>query len=47
MIVSKNNPAALALYNKNGLEMCGETFMYDIDFYSYQMLFYKNSHDWR
>jgi len=39
MIVSKNNPAALALYNKNGFEMCGETFMYDIDFYCYQMLF--------
>ena len=39
MIVSKNNTAALALYNNNGFEMCGEAFMYDIDFYCYQMVF--------
>jgi ribosomal protein S18 acetylase RimI-like enzyme len=39
MLVSKTNPAALALYNKNGFEKCGETFMYDIDFYCYQILF--------
>jgi ribosomal protein S18 acetylase RimI-like enzyme len=25
MLVSKNNPAALTLYSKNGFEMCGET----------------------
>ena len=37
MIVSKSNPAALALYDKNGFDMCGETFMYNIDFYCYQM----------
>jgi len=39
MIVSKTNPAALAMYEKNGFERCGETFMFDIDFYCYQMLF--------
>ena len=39
MLVSKTNPAALALYDKNGFEGCGEVFMYDIDFYCYQMLF--------
>ena len=40
MLVSKTNPAALALYDKNGFERCGETFMYGIDFYCYQMEFY-------
>ena len=39
MIVSKTNPAALALYEKNGFERCGETFMFDHDFYCYQMKF--------
>lgn len=39
MLVSKTNSAALALYNKNGFEMCGETFMFGIDFYCYQMTF--------
>jgi ribosomal protein S18 acetylase RimI-like enzyme len=39
MLVSKTNSAALALYNKNGFEMCGETFMFGIDFYCYQMNF--------
>lgn len=39
MLVSKSNSAALALYNKNGFEMCGETFMYGIDFYCYQITF--------
>jgi L-amino acid N-acyltransferase YncA len=37
MIVSKTNPAALALYDKNGFEKCGEVSMYDIDFYCYQI----------
>lgn len=36
MLVSKTNPAALALYDKNGFENCGETFMFDINFYCYQ-----------
>ena len=33
MLVSKTNPAALALYKKNGFVKCGEVFMYDIDFF--------------
>lgn len=39
MLVSKTNSAALAFYKKNGFEMCGETFMFGIDFYCYQMIF--------
>ncbi len=42
MLVSKTNPAALALYHKNGFKQCGETFMYDIDFYCYQMKFSRH-----
>ena len=38
-LVSKSNPAALALYDKNGFERCGEVFMYEIYFYCYQMVF--------
>ena len=40
MLVSKTNPAALALYDKNGFEKCGETYMYGIHFYCYQMNFH-------
>ena len=39
MLVSKTNPAALALYEKNGFSKCGEVFMYDIDFYCYEIKF--------
>ena len=39
MLVSKTNLSALALYDKNGFERCGEAFMFDTDFYCYQMLF--------
>jgi ribosomal protein S18 acetylase RimI-like enzyme len=39
MLVSKNNSAALALYDKNGFVKCGEVNMYDIDFYCYEMCF--------
>ncbi len=39
MLVSKTNSPALALYDKNGFERCGETFMYEIDFYCYQLQF--------
>jgi len=39
MLVSKTNPAALALYEKNGFERCGETFIYNIHFYCYQLVF--------
>ena len=38
-LVSKTNPAALALYDKNGFERCGEVIRYDIDFYCYQIMF--------
>ena len=38
-LVSKTNPAALALYEKNGFERCGEVFRFDIDFYCYQIVF--------
>ncbi len=36
-LVSKTNPAALAMYEKNGFERCGEAHEYDIDFYRYQI----------
>ncbi len=39
MLVSKTNPSALALYDKNGFERCGQTFMFNMDFYCYQMTF--------
>jgi ribosomal protein S18 acetylase RimI-like enzyme len=39
MLVSKTNQAALAFYNKNGFEICGETFMFEHDFYCYQIEF--------
>lgn len=38
MMVSKTNPSALALYDKNGFKRCGETVMYDIDFFCYELL---------
>jgi len=39
MLVSKSNPKALALYDRNGFERCGEVFKFDIDFYCYQITF--------
>ncbi|MCL1998441.1 MAG: GNAT family N-acetyltransferase [Turicibacter sp.] len=33
MLVSKDNLAALALYQKNGFQICGEFFEWGIDFY--------------
>lgn len=39
LLVSKTNPAALELYDKNGFERCGEVFRFDIDFYCYQLIF--------
>jgi len=39
MLVGKTNFAALALYDNNGFEKCGEVNMYDIDFYCYQIKF--------
>ena len=38
-IVSKTNPAALALYDKNGFERCGETFLFEHEWYCYQIVF--------
>lgn len=38
-LVSKGNAAALALYEKNGFEKCGEVFRFDLDFYCYQLRF--------
>lgn len=37
MLVSKTNASALALYDKNGFEKCGEAYMYGLDFYCYQI----------
>ena len=39
MLVSKTNPSALALYDKNGFERLSEVMMYGINFYCYQMKF--------
>ena len=39
IIVSKTNPAALALYEKNGFIRCGETFKFDKDWYCYEITF--------
>ncbi len=39
MLVGKANPAAQALYEKNGFARCGEAHEYGIDFYQYQMMF--------
>ena len=38
ILVADKNTAALALYEKNGFERCGEVFRYDIDFYCYQLV---------
>ena len=37
MLVSRSNHSALALYDKNGFHKCGETFMYGIDFFCYEI----------
>jgi ribosomal protein S18 acetylase RimI-like enzyme len=38
MLVSKTNPSALALYEKLNFKRCGETKMYGIDFFCYEMV---------
>lgn len=38
MLVSKTNPAALALYHKTGFSCCGEIYKYDIDFFCYERI---------
>jgi len=37
LLVAKNNPTAIALYEKGGFKRCGEVFMYGNDYYRYQM----------
>jgi ribosomal protein S18 acetylase RimI-like enzyme len=39
MLVSINNPHALALYDKNGFTRLDKVHMYNYDFYRYQMVF--------
>ena len=39
MLVSRSNPAALAMYDKNGFTRLDEVRMFDIDFYRYEMRF--------
>lgn len=39
ILVAKTNTPALALYEKNGFELCGEVFRFNIDFYCYQTTF--------
>ncbi len=38
MLVSKTNPSALALYEKLNFHRCGETIMYNRDWYCYEMV---------
>ena len=40
MLVSKTNPHALAMYDKNGFTRLDEVQMYGYDFYRYQMVFH-------
>ena len=40
ILVAKINVAAIALYEKNGFERCGEVNKFDIDFYCYRIVFY-------
>ncbi len=42
MLVSKANPAALAMYDKNGFSRVGETIMFDIDWFCYEKVFGSN-----
>jgi len=41
MIVRKGNLPALALYEKNGFVLCGETYLpeHDLHFHCYEMIF--------
>jgi len=41
MLVSKQHPHALRLYEKNGFTRCGEVNRYGFDFYMYQIVFDK------
>jgi ribosomal protein S18 acetylase RimI-like enzyme len=39
MLVSKTNPSAIAMYEKLKFNWCGESRMYDNDWFIYKMLF--------
>jgi ribosomal protein S18 acetylase RimI-like enzyme len=39
MLVAKTNFSALALYEKNGFERCGEVFRFNHDYYCYEIQF--------
>jgi len=39
MLVSVTNHPALRLYEKNGFKRCGETRMFEMEFYCYQLVF--------
>ena len=43
LLVSKTNPMALSMYEKNGFERRGETFMYGNDYWGYQRCFAPSS----
>ena len=38
-LVAKQNASALAMYDKNDFERCGDVFKFDKDFYCYQITF--------
>lgn len=37
-LASKTNPKALAVYNKLGYTVCGEIYMYDVDWWCYEKM---------
>lgn len=39
MLVSKTNPSAIAMYEKSNFIFCGESMMYDIDWFIYKKIF--------
>ena len=39
LLVSKTNPSAIAMYEKLNFIFCGESMMYDIDWFIYKMIF--------
>lgn len=39
MLVSKTNPSAIAMYEKLNFIFCGESMMYDIDWFIYKLIF--------
>jgi ribosomal protein S18 acetylase RimI-like enzyme len=39
LLVSKTNPSAITMYEKLNFIYCGESLMYDIDWFIYKMIF--------